>query len=693
MKLTCLSRGAPGLLVASFVLPVYAAELPTFSADDVFELEFAADPRISPDGATIVYERRANDIMSDRTRSDLWVLDVDGGRHRPLVTGGPSATDPRISPDGDRLAWIESDDDGPAIRVRWFDAPESARVAHLPERPRNLSWSPDGRWLAFTMAIEGKNEPLVKPRKGPEGSDWSAAVKTFSAVRYKRDGAGFVTVSHEHVFVVPAEGGTPRQLTEGDFDHRGPLAWSADGARIYFSANRDADWQYEAVESDLWSVAVADGVLEQLTDMAGAEANPVVSPDGRRLAYLHDSGEKVAWRPDVLRVLDLRSGEDRALTADLDVSVQHPQWSDARTLYYAFDEQGARKVARIGLRGEPTVVAETLGGTSLGRPYLSGDFTVSPEGVVAFTYGTAERPAEVAVVDGRGPRALTALNEELLGRRALGEVHELRYTSSHDGLPIQGWYITPPDYEPGRAYPTILEIHGGPHLAYGPQFSAEMQRYAAAGYVVFYDNHRGSTGYGEEFALALQYLYSSEADYADHDAGLDALVERGIADPDRLYITGGSAGGIASAYAIGLTDRFRAAAVQKPIINWTSKVLTGDSYVYQVPFQFPGPPWENLEHYWQRSPLSLVGNVTTPTLLITGEEDQRTPISETEQFYQALKLRRIDAVMVRVPGSSHGIAGRPSRLNAKVDNVLAWFERYGGEPLDGGDGDDEAAED
>ena len=599
-------RGAFGLLAPFLALTVNAAELPRFSAEDVFELEYANAPRISPDGERIVYERRANDIMSDRTRSDLWVLDVDDGRHRPLVTGASSATSARFSPDGERLAWVQSGDEGPELRVRWFDAGEFARVALLAERPRNLAWSPDGRWLAFTMSVKGSSDPLVKPRKGPEGSDWSEPVKTFDAVRYKRDGAGFVTVSHEHLFVVPAEGGTPRQLTEGDFDHRGPLAWSADGAHIYLSANRDEDWEYEAVEADLWSVAVADGTLEQVTDRAGAETDPVVSPDGRRLAYLHDSGEKVAYRHDVLRVLDLRSGDDVALTAEADISVAHPQWSDARTLYYRFDQEGVRKVARIGLRGAPEVVVEGLGGTSLGRPYLSGDFTVSADGVVAFTHGTAQRPGDVAVANARGMRVLTALNEDLLGNRALGEVHELRYSSSHDDLPIQGWYLTPPGYEPGKAYPTILEIHGGPHLAYGPYFSAELQRYAAAGYVVFYDNHRGSTGYGEDFALALQYLYSSEADYADHDSGLNALVERGIADPERLYITGGSAGGIASAYAIGLTDRFRAAAVQKPVINWVSKVLTADSYVYQVPFQFPAMPWEDLEHYWQRSPLSLV---------------------------------------------------------------------------------------
>ena len=653
-----------------------AAEPAFFSAEDVFDLEYASDPRISPDGKRIVYVRRANDIMRDRTRADLWSIGVDGSRHRPLVVENAAATSPRFSPAGDRLAWIRSSSDGPEIVVRWLDGYETAPIARLRERPRNLSWSPDGRWIAFTQTVAADPQPLAPRRSGPEGSEWSDPVKVIDAVRYKRDGAGFLEASYRHVFVVPAEGGTPRQLTSGDFEHRGPLAWSEDADRIYFSANREADWEYEAVETDLWSVAVADGALEQITEAPGAETDPTVSPDGRHLAYLHDDGDKVAWRPDVLRIRDLRNGEDRALTDTLDISAGGPQWIDDRALAYHFDEAGARKVARIDLRGRVEVLAESLGGTSLGRPYLSGSFAVGRGGTVAFTHGTASRPAELAVADRRGVRVLTALNEDLLGNRTLGEVHEIRYTSSHDDLPIQGWYMTPPDYEPGRAYPTILEIHGGPHLAYGPQFSAEMQRMAAEGYVVFYDNHRGSTGYGEDFALALQYRYASEADFADHMSGLDALIERGIADPDQLYITGGSAGGIASAYAIGLTDRFRAAAVAKPVINWVSKVLTADSYLYQVPFQFPGMPWDELEHYWQRSPLSLVGNVTTPTLLITGEEDQRTPISETEQFYQALKLRRVDTVMVRVPGSPHGIAGRPSRLNAKVDNILAWFERY-----------------
>jgi len=232
------------------------------------------------------------------------------------------------------------------------------------------------------------------------------------------------------------------------------------------------------------------------------------------------------------------------------------------------------------------------------------------------------------------------------------------------------------NFDPSKKYPLILEIHGGPHLAYGPYFSAELQIMAAAGYVVFYNNYRGSLSYGEDFALLLQYKYSSEEDFADHMSGIDTLIDLGFIDDENLFVAGGSAGGIATAYAVGLTDRFNAAVAAKPVINWLSKPLTADSMVGQIYHQFPGPPWEHLEHYWKRSPLSLMGNVTTPTMLLTGENDRRTPISETEQFYQALRLKGVDSAMVRLPDTSHGIASRPSRLITKVDHILAWFERY-----------------
>ena len=269
-------------------------------------------------------------------------------------------------------------------------------------------------------------------------------------------------------------------------------------------------------------------------------------------------------------------------------------------MYFQYDDRGSRKVARVDMGGDIEPVAENLGSTSLGRPYTSGSYTVAGNGTVTYTYGTAYSPADVAVASRRGSGALTSLNSDLLANRSLGQVNEIIYESSFDGQEIQGWYITPPDFEPGRQYPLILEIHGGPHASYGPYFSAELQLMAAAGYVVFYDNHRGSTGYGTDFAMLLHYRYSSPDDFADHMSGVDAVIDTGIVDADNLFITGGSAGGIASAYAIGLTDRFRAAAVAKPVINWISKTLTADSYIGQIAHQFPGMPWEEFEHYWQR---------------------------------------------------------------------------------------------
>jgi dipeptidyl aminopeptidase/acylaminoacyl peptidase len=653
---------------------------PLFSADDVFDLEYASDPRISPGGAQIVYERQSNDIMTDSTVSNLWVVNVDGSRHRPLVSGTASATSPRWSADGERIAYVQPTDNGTGIYVRWMDTGQTALLANLQKSPADLTWSPDGLRLAFVMSVPAKSEPIAKPREKPEGAEWSEPVKVIDTAQYRWDGRGFLETAYEHIFVIPADGGSPRQVTSGDFNHVGPLSWAPDSESILFSANREDGWQLESGESDIYRVSVGDGTLNRLTDKDGGELAPTMSPDGRRVAYIYDDNRKIPYRNNILHVMAPDGSGDQALTAELDSSVADIQWAGTREIFFRYDQRAVRHVARVSMSGDFANVAAGLGSTSLGRPYLSGSFTVSSNGIVAFTKGTSQRPAEVAVAGRRAERILTALNDDLLDDRMLGTVNEVIYNSSFDEQEIQGWYITPPDFDPQKKYPLILEIHGGPHLAYGPYFSAEMQLMAAQGYVVFYNNYRGSTSYGEDFALLLHYKYSSPEDFADHMSGVDTLIEKNIADPDNLFITGGSAGGIASAYAIGLTDRFRAAAVAKPVINWISKTLTADSYIGQISHQFPGMPWEEFEHYWQRSPLSLVGNMVTPTMLITGEEDYRTPISETEQLYQALQLKGVDVVMVRVPGSSHGIAGRPSRLIAKVDNILAWFARYRTEP-------------
>ena len=567
--------------------------------------------------------------------------------------------------------------------MRNKDINEGTPVEHT---PRNLAWSPDGTMIAFVMDVPLKTEPLAKLGvKKPKGAKWAEPFKVIETARFRRDGRGFIAPARSHIFVVPADGGAPRQLTHGNFDHAGPLSWTPDSQSILFSANRHAGWELETVEADIFSIDLS-GTLTQITNLPGAERSPTPSPDGKKIAYIYSENKALSFWIDRLTLIDANGQNERVLTGDFDHSISNISWTrNGKAITYLFDRRGERYVGQTDLAGRHTTLARGVGGTTVGRPYTSGDYSMAPDGTIAYTSASSQRPADVAIVQNGKTRIVTDLNSDLLGEKTLGAVNEISFTSK-DGEDIQGWYITPPNFDPGKNYPLILEIHGGPAAAYGPHFSLELQRYAAAGYVVVYDNHRGSTSYGERFGLLLHHQYPGVGDFEDHMAAVDAVIAKGFIDTDQLYIAGGSAGGVATAYAVGLTNRFKAAVAHKPIINWTSKVLTADSYIYQSRHQFPGMPWEEFDHYWARSPLSLAGNVTTPTLLMTGEEDYRTPITESEQFYQALKLRGIDTALVRVPGSSHGIAGRPSRMIGKIEHTLAWFARYrssdNAEPVD-----------
>ena len=338
--------------------------------------------------------------------------------------------------------------------------------------------------------------------------------------------------------------------------------------------------------------------------------------------------------------------------------------------------EGDTVLASTDPRGRMTTLAKGLGGTSLGRPYSGAAFAVGGDDRYAVTLGTLQTPADIATGVGGGKLArLTNLNETGLGSLELAAVEERWVESSADGERIQAWVAFPPGFDASKKYPLILEIHGGPHTNYGSRFSSEVQLYAAAGYVVLYVNPRGSTSYGARFANLIHHNYPNE-DYDDLISAVDAVIEEGYVDPDQLYVTGGSGGGVLTAWIVGTTDRFRAAVVAKPVINWTSFSLTADNAPYFTQYWFPAMPWDDPEGYWKRSPLSRVGNVSTPTMLLTGESDLRTPISETEQYYQALRLRGIDTAMVRIPGASHSIAKRPSQLMAKVAAILEWFDRY-----------------
>ena len=654
-----------------------AAKAKRFNYEDVFNLELVNDPRISPDGRRVVYVRTSMDIMKDQPRANLWIINSDGTENRPLLSSRQSYSSPRWSPDGNRLAYISGSEGSPQMYVRWMDSGQTALISNLTKAPGSLTWSPDGRWIAFTMFVPKEKDPLAKPPAKPEGAEWAPPVKVIDTMVYRADGEGFLESGFTHVFLVPAQGGTPRQLTRDDFNHGGSLSWTPDSNRILFSANRASDWEYDPVESEVFSVSVESGELQQLTTRNGPDYGAAVSPDGKRIAYVGFDDREQGYQISRLYVMNVDGSGARQWLASLDRDVDNVSWQgDSRGVYFQYDDHGVRKIGFVDVGGRMRVVAEGIGGNDLGRPYTSGAFTVARNDALAFSINTSQRPAELAVSSGRGAvRQLTQLNEDLFGHKVLGEVRKITWKSSHDGREIEGWVAAPPDFDAEKKYPLILEIHGGPFAAYGPNYSTEVQLFAAAGYMVLYTNTRGSTSYGEEFGNLIHHNYPGN-DYDDLMSGVDAVIAEGHVDADNLFVTGGSGGGVLTAWIVGKTDRFRAAVVAKPVINWTSFALTSDATNFFYKYWFPGYPWDKQEQYWNRSPLSLAGNVSTPTMLLTGEADYRTPISESEQFYQALKLRKVDTVMVRVPEASHELVGRPSNLIAKVANIVAWFEKH-----------------
>jgi dipeptidyl aminopeptidase/acylaminoacyl peptidase len=643
---------------------------------DVFQLQWADNPRLSPDGKAIVYERSWFDVMKDRKRANLWIVDADGRGNRPLTTGAANDGGVAWSPDGKRLAWVAAEDGKAQIFVRWMASAESAAITHLTQAPRGLSWSPDGKWIAFSMRVPAADSPLAQMPTAPKGAEWAAPAKVIDRVIYRMDGGGYIDPGYTQVFVVAADGGAPRQITQGKHNFMDAPAWTGDGKALIVSSNFNEDWEYEPLESDLYRVDVDSGAVARLTERKGPDRDAVVSPDGKRLAYLGFDDNLKPYQGAHIYVLDFATGKSRVLSGDFDFDIEEPRWDGNRGLFFHYDDHGKTKIGWIGADGgKVQTLADDYGGTAMGRPYTGGAMS-SAAGRVAYTRGSEYRPADVGIVERGGKaRSLTDLNANLLGHKNLGKVEEMRVKSSADGREVEAWIVTPPGFDPAKKYPLLLEIHGGPFAAYGPQFAPEIQLYAAHGYIVVYSNPRGSTSYGSEFANLIQNAYPSK-DYDDLMSVVDAVISRGSVDTSNLFVTGGSGGGVLTAWIVGHTDRFRAAVVAKPVINWYSFALTSDFYTLFSRYWFPGVPWEQQKNYMERSPITYVGNVKTPTMLITGEDDHRTPSSEAEQFYQALKLRKIDTALLRIPGASHEINTRPSNLLAQVLNTIGWFDKH-----------------
>ena len=419
----------------------------------MFGLEWASDPEISPDGARVAYVRRSFDIRKDTRRGEIWLVDRDGSHHRPLAGMAGNQSSPRWSPDGERLAFVVADAGGAQIHLHWFGAGVTARVTNLLEPPTNLAWSPDGRQLAFVMRVPFQHESLeVELPEQPADAEWAPPLKAIDRMVYRADGEGYLPDAFGQVFVVPAEGGTPRQLTSGAFDHD-DLAWSADGSEILVSANRHDNADLEPNDSDLHAVDIASGSIRALTKRFGPDAQPAASPDGKYVAFTGYDDRYQSYQRTRLYLLRRDNGEIRELAADLDRDVERPAWSrDSRRLYFQYDDQGTTRVAESDLSGRVTNIVDDLGGEAWSRPYGGGSFSVARDGTIAYSANDALDPAQVALVDGGKARRLTSLNAELFAARELGVADHEQCAEPHQHGEQQ---------ERGRLAPRDAEHRGG----------------------------------------------------------------------------------------------------------------------------------------------------------------------------------------------------------------------------------------
>ncbi|WIO74958.1 S9 family peptidase [Porticoccaceae bacterium LTM1] len=649
---------------------------------DLFELEYASSPEISPDGEQVAYVRHFNDVMTDMRYTNLWIVSSDGNDHRPISTGKHHIFSPAWSPDGKRLAYVSTESGSAQIYMRWMDTGATTAITNLPKAPGSIKWSPDGSMIAFAM-FKPINSPLMIGQMPipPAGAKWAPPAKMTDKLIFRFNGSGDLPDGYTQLYVVPSEGGTPRQVTHGDYNHGGFISspaqycWSPDGNSLIVSANRNDNWEQNFFLTDIFEFSLSGGEPSRLTNRHGGENEVAVSPTNKYLAFTgHDENYKAAEQ-NRLYIASRDGSNLKVLSAKLDRPVSSPRWSaDGKYIYVVYDSEGVTRLGRFDLNGNFTEMARNLGTGDFN--YGMGSFSLSKNNTYTYAINKPDVLGEVGVGRNGGKSSqITHLNDDLFSQRELGKVEEIWWKSSKDGRNIQGWLVKPPQFDPAKKYPLILEIHGGPTANYGPRFDIEKQLMASDGYLVLYANPRGSNSYGQEFVDLIDRVFPGD-EYHDLNSGVDAVISMGYVDSNRVYVTGGSGGGTLTAWMISNTDRFKAAVSFYPVINWESFVFTADMSAHYLSHWMPGLPWEHRDNYEKRSILSASGNVKTPTLIMTGEEDWRTPMSESEQYYKALKLQGVESVLVRVPGEGHGIFARPSHHLSKMTTLLGWFKKH-----------------
>jgi dipeptidyl aminopeptidase/acylaminoacyl peptidase len=709
----CLRRSSLLLILATLAAVQIATAAPDrrpIADSDLYSFQWIANPRISPDGSRIVYTHVAVNKKHDGYETALWIISSSGGTARQL-TSGPHDSSPQWSPDGKLLAFVRAPEkDGKPqpgqIYLLAMEGGEARPLTDLPKGATGPAWSPDGRAIAFSSTTiprdfdKDKDKKDAKNGKDAKDSDDKSDVRIIARAVYRYNGEGYLEPDRpSHIWSVevpktPGETLPPKPVTSGEFSEEHAI-WSHDGSKIYFTARRVLEEYYETPHTDLYVVKAAGGEIQKITGLAGEIGQMSLSPDGARMAFagsiqLGPDGVQRSYSQPDLFITSLQPGSTpKSLTANYDYDIasgvggdqapprgngpSKPFWSkDGRFVYITAAEEGRTNLKRVDVE------------TGKVEPVTEGDQDVfayhatpdASKAAVLISTPTNIGDLYLADVRSREMHRLTKANDDLFSKLNLTEPMMIWY-KSFDGRRIQAWVQRPPDFEEGKKYPMILNIHGGPHAAYGYTFDHEIQWMAAKGYVVLYPNPRGSTTYGQDFGNIIQYHYPGD-DYKDLMAGVDDLIARGWVDPDKLGVTGGSGGGLLTNWVIGQTTRFKAAASQRSIADWADFWYTAD-FAQFTPSWFRGAPWEQAADFKARSPITYIDRVQTPLMLIEGEADYRTPpTSGGEQMFRALKYRKIPTVMIRFPGESHELSrsGVPKHRVERLDHIVAWFDKY-----------------
>jgi dipeptidyl aminopeptidase/acylaminoacyl peptidase len=660
-------------LFALAVVPAFTQPKPHYlDKETFFQMETVAAPDISPDGSQIVFTRGWIDTMKDQSQGNLWLIGSNGDRPRELTQGAWRDSDAVWSPDGKRIAFISTRSGTPQIHVMWSDTRDVTQLTHLDYTPSALRWAPDSRHIAFNMTIPDETPVLpIKLPKTPKGAQLAKPAVIVDRLTWGRDGVGPVAKGYAHVFTIDASiGGTPRQITQGNYGHSA-AEWSPDGATIYVSAIRKPDAEYLKGDSEIYAIDLKSLDVKQLTDRKGPDNNPIPSPDGKWIAYTGFDEQGLTNTIAGLYVMDPAGGHKRLWAGKLPSSPTGIHWAaDGSGVYYQMQEDGVENIYFAGIKMDYGDVPKPV---TTGVHVLSG-LTIAHNGHAAAVRSSAQEPGVLVSFDVNHPtdmKELIDVNEDVLAGVKLGDVEEMRFTAP-DGLKVQGWLIKPANFDAARKYPMVLYIHGGPWSMYTVGFSWDFQNFAANGYAVLFVNPRGSTGYGQDFVSGIQHSYPGK-DFDDLMAGVDAALAKGFIDKDNLFVCGGSGGGVLTAWIVGHTNRFRAAVSMRPVIDWASFVGNTDGQNWYD--QFTKYPWEDPVQYSERSPLHYVAYVTTPTMVMTGESDLRTPITQSEEFYRALKILKRETLLVRMPEEFHGWR-RPSHRISQQLYLLAWFEKW-----------------